>query len=180
MKKFTIVATTVLVVAGAGIAFTDGERRANHARARLNGYQEVTSISTVATGRLDLRIDDEAERIEYRLRYSGIEGGAATASHIHFAQRHTNGSVVAFLCGGGDKPPCPPLGGEVEGVIDPADIGAGATERGIEAGAFAEFVRAIRAGATYVNVHSTPRWPGGEIRGQIRAADDDDDRDDDR
>ena len=31
---------------------------------------------------------------------------------------------------------------------------------------FDELLRAIRAGATYVNVHST-RWPGGEIRSQI-------------
>jgi len=30
----------------------------------------------------------------------------------------------------------------------------------------AELIAAIRAGATYVNVHST-RWPGGEIRSQI-------------
>jgi hypothetical protein len=24
-------------------------------------------------------------------------------------------------------------------------------------------------GATYANVHSTPVWPGGEIRGQIKS-----------
>jgi hypothetical protein len=29
-----------------------------------------------------------------------------------------------------------------------------------------ELIKAIRAGATYVNVHSTT-WPGGEIRSQI-------------
>ena len=38
--------------------------------------------------------------------------------------------------------------------------------RGIAAGEFDEFVRAIRAGATYVNVHSDGR-PGGEIRAQL-------------
>jgi hypothetical protein len=32
--------------------------------------------------------------------------------------------------------------------------------------AFEELVRAIRAGFTYANVHTT-RWPGGEVRGQI-------------
>jgi hypothetical protein len=41
-----------------------------------------------------------------------------------------------------------------------------ANERGISAGEFDELLKAIRAGATYVNVHST-RWPGGEIRSQI-------------
>ncbi len=31
----------------------------------------------------------------------------------------------------------------------------------------AELVRAIRAGVTYANVHST-KWPGGELRLQLR------------
>jgi hypothetical protein len=38
---------------------------------------------------------------------------------------------------------------------------------GLEAGNLAELIHAIRAGATYANVHSTLR-PGGEVRGQIR------------
>ena len=51
---------------------------------------------------------------------------------------------------------------------------AAPTPQGIEPGAFAELVAAIRAGHTYVNVHST-KWPGGEIRAQIRAKGHDDD-----
>ena len=37
---------------------------------------------------------------------------------------------------------------------------------GIAKGEFDELVRAMRAGVTYANVHSTT-WPGGEIRGQF-------------
>jgi hypothetical protein len=55
-------------------------------------------------------------------------------------------------------------------VVDPADI-IGPASQGIEAGSFAEAVRAMRAGATYANVHST-RWPAGEIRGQLRRTED--------
>ena len=61
--------------------------------------------------------------------------------------------------------------GTVTGVIVPSDI-LGPAAQGINPGeptAFDELVRAIRAGYTYVNVHTT-RWTGGEIRGQIKVA----------
>jgi hypothetical protein len=41
-------------------------------------------------------------------------------------------------------------------------------------GEWEELLRAIRAGVTYVNVHTTGR-PGGEIRSQIEGRSDDDD-----
>jgi hypothetical protein len=136
--------------------------------ADLNGYQEVNSISTTGEGSFAASIDDENRLIFYELSYAALEGTTTNASHIHFAQRSVNGGVIAFLCGGGDKPPCPPTEGTVTGVIDAADVLV--SDRGIEAGAFEEFVQAIRAGHTYVNVH-TNKWPGGEIRGQIHDRD---------
>ena len=85
-----------------------------------------------------------------------------------------------FLCsnlGNGPQgtPACPPQG-TVEGELDAADVvgpNAAPTVQGIEPGAFSELVDAIRAGHTYVNVHST-KWPGGEIRAQIRGKNGDD------
>jgi len=38
-----------------------------------------------------------------------------------------------------------------------------ARAQGLDTGELAELISALRAGATYVNVHSN-RWPGGEIR----------------
>jgi hypothetical protein len=46
----------------------------------------------------------------------------------------------------------------------------GPAGQGIAAGEFAELLAAMRAGVTYVNVHST-LYPGGEIRAQISADD---------
>jgi CHRD domain len=46
----------------------------------------------------------------------------------------------------------------------------GPAGQGISAGQFDELVDAIRAGATYANVHTT-LYPGGEIRGQIGMGD---------
>jgi CHRD domain len=78
---------------------------------------------------------------------------------------------VVFLCSNlGNGPAgtqaCPASGGTITGTIRAADIGAGAAGQGLAAGEFDEFVRALRSGATYVNVHSTGR-PDGEIRAQI-------------
>ena len=53
-----------------------------------------------------------------------------------------------------------PRAGEVEGVITAANV-VGPLGQGVAAGDFA-----LRAGQTYVNVHTT-RSPGGEIRSQI-------------
>jgi hypothetical protein len=57
--------------------------------------------------------------------------------------------------------------------VTAADV-IGPTGQGVAAGEFEEVLKAIRAGVAYANVHST-RNQGGEIRGQIRAGDGDDD-----
>ena len=49
--------------------------------------------------------------------------------------------------------------------IDATDV-IGPEAQGIEPGAFAELIAAMRAGHTYANVHSS-KWPTGEIRTQI-------------
>jgi len=133
-------------------------------RARLNSYEEVPSKSTTGIGRFRARLVDGGT-IAYELSYSNVEG-SAFAAHIHFGQRHTNGGVSAFLCGGGGKDPCPPAGGTVTGTVKAADV-IGPADQGIEANSFGELIRAMRAGAAYVNVHTNPRFPGGEIRGQV-------------
>lgn len=177
MKKrvtYLALVAAVFALAVGAVASNDDQRSGpNHLKATLEGFQENPSISTTGVGELDLRIDDEAQIIEFELSYSNLEGvlvtgGQVLAAHIHLGARHVNGSVVAFLCGGGGKPACPTPDGTVTGTIMASDI-VGPAGQGINPGeptAFEEFVRAIRAGYTYGNVHTT-RWPGGEIRGQL-------------
>ena len=156
-----LAAASLTVVAAVAVA--DGGH--GGIRAQLNGYQETTgpgAISTTGRGRVELRIRDDG--IHYRLRYSDIDGGAVAQAHIHFAQRHVAGGVIAFLCGGSEAA-CTSPSGDISGVITTAEI-LGPNGQGIEPGSMAEAVRAIRAGATYANVHTT-RWPAGEIRGQL-------------
>jgi CHRD domain len=151
---------------------------------RMIGYFEVPSVSTVARGRFELRIRDD--EIDYTLTYSGLEAAVAQA-HIHFAQPGVNGGITAWLCEATATSPQPdfdtqcPQSGTVTGTITASDVLATPSPtaaQGIAAGEFAEFVRAIRAGFTYANVHSA-KFPGGEIRTQIKARGSGDDDDDD-
>src|SRR5688572_5669432 len=173
VKNHLTFAGLMTVILGLAVSYPTaqaGPSGPRQVRADLNGYQEVSSISTTGVGRFTASIEDDNRIITYVLTYAGLEGATTTAAHIHFAQRSVNGGVNAFLCGGGDKPPCPATEGTVEGEIDAADVLGAVPDRGIEPGAFEEFVQAIRAGHTYVNVH-TDKWPGGEIRGQIHDRD---------
>lgn len=157
----------LFVVAGAGLALVlaapivigDSDREF---RASLNGYLEVPSIST--TGRGSFTAEVRGSTLRYRLTFRDLTA-AATVSHIHFARPDVVGDPSAFLCGGGGKPACP-AAGTVTGTIVAADV-IGPASRGIAPGEFAELLRAMRNGATYVNVHNAT-YPGGEIRGNIR------------
>jgi hypothetical protein len=174
---------TIGVVGTSALAGGDNGESSRHFRATLNGYNEVVggndtatsvstgSVSTLARGTFRARVRNNPLRVEWELTYSGIEGGGVTAAHPHFAQRHVGGGVFTFLCGG-SKPPCPATSGTVTGTITEADI-IGPVPQGIQRGdavlgddALTEFIRAMRAGAVYVNVHS-PGFTDGEIRGQI-------------
>lgn len=165
-----------VAVAVTSVALANGDGQRNSFRANLNGFNEVVggpgastgSVSTKARGTFRATLRSNPARLAFRLTYSGMEGGTVTAAHPHFAQQHVGGGVFTHLCGG-PEPACPTPGGTVEGVILAADI-VGPTEQGVEAGAFDEFARALRAGAVYVNVHST-NFPEGEIRGQVRLDD---------
>lgn len=180
----TLLAVTGVLVVGA-LASIGAAGPNENGDQRMVGYFEVPSVSTVAQGRFELRIRDT--ELEYELTFSGLEGTVAQA-HIHFGPPGVNGGITAWLCEGtvagpGDFDTQCPQSGTATGAITAADVQntpAGPTPagQGIAAGEFAEFVRAIRAGFTYANVHSS-KFPGGEIRTQIspRGGGDDEDED---
>jgi hypothetical protein len=144
----------------------DGGR---HFKAELNGFNETPAISTDGEGRLRLEINHNDTAIDFRLSYANMTGNPAVA-HIHLGQRHTAGGVIIFFCGGGGKPACPAQPATITGTLDASGV-VGPAGQGIAVGEFDELVRAIRAGATYANVH-TAAFPLGEIRGQIRRGND--------
>ncbi len=138
-------------------------------REHLTGYEETPlTISTAGTG--DFRAKVRDSRIEYRLSYRDLEGDVLQ-SHIHLGAEATTGGISVFLCSNlGNGPAgtqaCPgPHSGTITGTIVPADV-IGPTGQGIKPGEYGELLRAIRAGATYANVHSS-LYPSGEIRAQL-------------
>ena len=126
-------------------------------------------LSTTGNGEFQAQIDSSGQQISYTLSYSALEGNVLQA-HIHLGGRHQSGGISAFLCtnlgnGPAGTQTCPAAPATIEGIITPADV-VGPAMQGITAGQFDELVRAIRAGATYVNVHSS-LYQGGEIRAQL-------------
>ncbi len=164
-RPFYLGAAAVLAFAVAGFTRADDDDRRVF-RAELTGFQEVPAISTAGAGEFRAQLDSSQTTLNFELTYSGLEGGAPLASHVHLGQRGVNGGVSFFICGGGSKPACPPAPATVTGTVVASDV-TGPAGQGIAPGQFDEILRAMRAGAAYINVHTTA-YPGGEIRGQIR------------
>src|SRR5688572_9435611 len=168
-----------LGVAGIGTAAIAHDR--SKFSTGLSGYEEVVAgsvsgtLSTQGSGFFRAWVNRGQNELRYTLSYRGAfdaspAGGTVTQAHIHLGARAVNGGISAFLCsnlgnGPAGTPTCPPVEGTVNGVIMPAHV-VGPAGQGIAPTEFGELVRAMAAGATYVNVHTTT-FPGGEIRGQI-------------
>jgi len=185
MRKVALLAALLGtgVLAVGAVAVADNDDGSSRDGARLNGYQEVSSVSTDGFGSFRLKVNRGGESVDYVLSYRGVEFDV-TQAHIHFAQRSVNGPIAVFLCANGDfrmgqradLPTCPLREGTVEGTFQPSDLGA--TGRGLgpgsTAGEWEELLAAIKVGHTYANVHTgsaVAGFPGGEIRGQINDRD---------
>jgi hypothetical protein len=173
--KVGLVAALSLVLAAATIAVASGSRFSM--KARLTGYEEVPALSSPAHGTFSATTDGDS--LTYTLTYSGFPT-PVLQSHIHFGQKGVAAGISIFLCtnlgnGPAGTPACPSPAGTVTRTVTAADV-VGPAGQGIAAGEWAEVIAAIRAGVTYVNVHSQ-QYPPGEIRGQIHTGGDEDDQD---
>src|SRR5262245_40637055 len=162
------------VMVMAGLLATATVAKAEQIGALLTGYEETpAAVSTTGRGEFTATIDADSDAILYTETYSGLQG-TVTQSHIHVGQPGVSGSVVIFLCQTetnvdptGLAPQCPQEG-TVAGTITAANVIAGSIpSQQLVAGDLAAVITAMRAGAAYANVHTTPS-SGGEIRGQIR------------
>jgi CHRD domain len=141
----------------------------NNFSATLSGAEEVPANSSTATGTATFTIAGSA--ITYTVNVIGLTN--PVFAHIHIAPPGVNGPVRLNLCGTGPpQPACTPG----DGVLA---TGTNGTVTGTPPITFDDLVAAMRAGETYVNVHTDDgvgqpnTGPGdliaGEIRGQIVA-----------
>ena len=150
MKRFL----TVMVIVAGLMAIPAIVLAANDFSATLSGASEVPAVTTTASGSATVNIitDSEVTEINYKVTYSGLSG-PVVAAHIHVGAVGVAGPVILPFTVG----PSPFSGTLKEADLTPAG--------GVNT--FAQAIDAIRAGNTYVNLH-TALNPPGEIRGQLK------------
>ena len=111
--------------------------------ANLTGAQEVPPAATSATGQAEVQFNKNTSMAKWKVTHTGLTG-PATGAHIH-----------------GPAGP-----GQNAGIVIPFTGNLNATIEG-EARLTPQQVNELMSGQWYVNVH-TARYPGGEIRGQLR------------
>ncbi len=176
MKKHILLAVATTLCASA-VSIADDSSGPERYAARLAPSNETPAASSTASGRFTATVDEVGQTISYELHWEGLNGGVQQA-HIHFGQPFVAGGISIWLCGT-INPAAPLLAGPAGTQVCPATAATTITDtitpvnvigpvgQGIDKGEFAEIVRAIRAGFTYANVHSSVA-PGGEIRGTLR------------
>jgi hypothetical protein len=137
--------------------------------AHLTGTQEVITTSTsvpgtsLATGMATFQLSEDGQSLRYRLTVSHLTG--AFAAHIHLNGAGVNGPVVVPLFNSATPT------GEVNGLLSQGTITAANLLGPLFGHPFSELLTDIRSGDAYVNVHTLPNHPGGEIRGQVVSGD---------
>jgi len=167
-KLFSVLALGVTLVALAAIPADAGD---TNSRAHLHARDEVPPNESLAQGQAIFHLSGDGTQLDYKLIAANIDN--VVFAHIHVAPAGVNGPVVAFLYG-----PAAAGSGRSSGVLAQGTITADDLIGPLTGQSLTALVDAIRAGNTYVNVHTDDGvapagtgpgdLPAGEIRGQIR------------
>jgi hypothetical protein len=161
MKRLTILNVVLVAMLAASAVSAVGQPRTFVAP--MSGAQEVHAVDTLARGQAVFRLSADGRSIDYRLIVANIQN--VTMAHIHLAPAGVNGPVVAWLYPAGPPPQLIP--GRSSGILATGTITEDDLVGPLAGAGLEELLEQMRAGGTYVNVH-TEQYPPGEIRGQIR------------
>lgn len=132
-------------------------------RTHLKGENEVPAVETNAQGQAIFKVSKDGTSIDYKLIVSNIEN--VLMAHIHNAPAGENGGIVVWLYP--ESPPPALIEGRFQGVLATGTIEEDDLVGSMEGETLDVLLEEIKAGNTYVNVH-TEQNPGGEVRGQIQ------------
>lgn len=140
----TALAAGIVTFTLAGCGMMRPSQKMQIFEANLTAGQEVPPAASSGSGMAEVQFNQNTNKVTWKVTYSGLTG-PATAGHIHGpAAAGANAGVVIPFAGNLDAQPV--MG---EATVTPAQ--------------YAD----MAAGLYYVNIHSA-RFPGGEIRGQLR------------
>jgi hypothetical protein len=137
-------AASLVILALAGCGQMRPSQKMQIFEASMTPSQEVPPTASTASGAAEVQFNENTNKLSWKVTYTGLSA-AVTGGHIHgpAAMGQNAGVVIPFT---GDLNAQPITG---ETTITPAQ--------------FAD----LSAGLYYVNIHSS-KFPGGEIRGQLR------------
>jgi hypothetical protein len=173
-RKTGIVMLAVLIAAviAASIALAAAGKRpmpparaTQSFRAQLSGKQVVPPVTTKAEGLAVFHLSQDGTKLRYKLTVSNIEN--VTFAHIHLAAPGRNGPPVVGLYP--ESPERKPVTGKFTGTLAQGTITAKQLTGPLARKTLKDLVAEMKAGKTYVNVH-TRKYPDGEIRGEIKPA----------
>jgi hypothetical protein len=148
---------------------SQSHRRRQRFTADLLGRNEVPPVFSAGSGRLTMTLNEAEDALTFRMTYRNLTV-PPSVSHVHFGLPRLNGGVVFHFCGGGGQPACPTTtSGEISGEVTIEHV-MGPMGQGIDPADPDRFKKALtilRSELGYANLHS-PRFPSGEIRGQVR------------
>lgn len=128
----------------------------------LKGREEVPPVATRAQGQAIFRLSADGTAMHYKLIAANIVD--VRMAHIHRAEAGVNGPIVVWL-----YPPAPPavlIPGRFNGTLAEGTFTAANLMGPLAGMTLADLLDEMRAGNTYVNVHTVANG-GGEVRGQI-------------
>jgi CHRD domain len=141
LAPLVVLSVTALILSAVAAGGTHATKM--NFTAVLNAGQEIPHPAgpmAGASGKFTASVS--GTKITWKLTFNHLTG-AASAAHIHAGKKGVAGAVIVPLCG-----PCK-TGASGTGTLTSAQL------------------TAMKAGTTYVNVH-TAKNPNGEIRGQVK------------
>lgn len=175
MPKSRVLSITILVLALLAFAGTVSASSSHEYETDLAGTFEVPVRATNAEGEAEFKVNKDGTELRFKLRVEDITN--VWMSHIHLAPAGTNGPIVVWLFPRSAPPPAQSIPGEFDGKLAQGVITAADLTGPLAGQPLSALIDAIRAGNTYVNVHTNDfvdppntgpgDFPGGEIRGQL-------------